>query len=376
MRIFVWILAGCMLLAAGYSIWGYTGKNYSDLQPASVSIRIASFGADVGNGNLLAIQPYLTAADYCDQQHFYRALHLYFAKAKAAGLLQQNTVAVLPEDIGTWLVLANEKTSIYQSDSVKNAVATIVNSNIFKFIRNLITTSAGDRIKHAFVYMKADSMIRIYTAVFSSLAKDFHVTIAAGSIILPQPALDATGKIYFQKGRLYYSAFIFDPQGKIQAGPVLKMLPVYDSGNSVASDTSLYMTAATPAGKVMVTADDNSSADLSYKKGKVMAVIFMTGDDKIWNAVWKGAQGFAVPTDAVTRTEDRSFLKRIMIREQTSSQLLPSVPGERTVIHNGFAGNLWEISYQNRLSVVRPMEPMLDLVPVKQQGVIVNTWFH
>lgn len=372
MNFFRWILVLCLLLIAWYFIWSYTGKDYSQLHNTPASINTTSSGVDAGKGNLVGVQPFFTAADYCDQQHFYDAIYPYFKKAQAAGWLQPKTIVVLPENTGSWLVFAHEKREIYQADSMRQAVATIVNSNIFFFIRNLLSTPADDKIKHAFVYMKAAAMVRIYTAVFSSLAKEFGVTIAAGSLVLPQPSLDTRGRIRVKKGPLYYSAFLFNPDGKIRAQPVFRKLPEYKPETDPGVDTSARAVISTGAGTIVVTAGETSTLSPSGLK-EVKAGVFLNGSDKIWDAVWWTQNSFGIPPEAIRKGEDKSALQQFLINALNAPK--PAGPLTGFKISNGYAGNLWEIPYRNNLLVLRS-DSLLAHAPVEKQGRIVNLWFR
>ena len=390
MRIFSWILAFCVVLAAGYYIWGYTGKSYSQLQPTVVPVSMMSSGANRQKGNLVAIQPYLTASDFCDRNHFYNVLYPYFKKAQDSGWLQPRTVVVLPENIGSWLAFAEEKTKVYQADSMRQAVATIVNSSIFNFIRYLMYTPADDKIKHAFIYMKAGTMARIYTAVFSDLAAQFKVTIAAGSIILPQPSLDSQGRIRTKKGQLYYSAYLFGSDGQIMSRPVLKRLPEYDSGRPVAAtDTNQYILLKTPAGSLAIAASETFHTGSSFPFSairQVKAQVFLNGQDKIWNTLWKSKTGFSIPLQAVQAGDDsislNNFLQDAVNASLLSSQLPKPGAVEGAVVFNGFTGRLWEIPFKNGLSIdyanlaAAPASGPVYHQPVKQQGTILNFWFR
>lgn len=373
MNFFRWVLVLCVLLVAWYLIWSYTGKDYSSLRSAPVSIDTTNSGVDGGKGNLVGMQPYFTSADYCDQQHFYNALRPFFNKARSAGWLQPKTLVVLPENTGSWLVLANEKATIYQADSMRQAVATIVNSNIIHFIQNLLSTPADDKIKHALVYMKAGTMVHIYTAVFSSLAKEFGVTIAAGSIVLPQPSLDRKGRIRVKKGQLYYSAFLFGPDGKIQARPVWKRLPEYNNGadGAAAADTNARLVAHIPAGSVLVTAE-GANAPVAAGMGKAKTGIFFNGSDKIWDAVWKVGNRFAIPSQAIQKGEDKSALQQFLINSLNTTSPAGAFAGFK--IGNGYAGHLWEIPFENKLLVLQS-DSLLAHAPVQGRGRIVNLWF-
>lgn len=373
MNFFRWVLVLCVLLVAWYLIWSYTGKDYSSLHSAPAPIDTTNSGTDAGKGNLVAIQPYFTPADYCDQQHFYNALHPYFNSARSAGWLQPKTLVVLPENTGSWLVFANEKTKIYQADSMRQAVATVVNSNIFNFIRNLLSTPSDDKIKHALVYMKAGTMVHIYTAVFSSLAKEFGVTIAAGSIVLPQPSLDRRGRIRVKKEQLYYSAFLFGPDGKIQARPVWKRLPEYNGADGLAAaDTNARMVAQTPAGRVLVT-EEGAGALAAPSSGKAKAGVFFNGSDKIWDAVWKVGTGFGIPPQAIQKGEDKSALQQFLINSLNTGNPAGILTGFK--IGNGYAGHLWEIPFENKLLVLRS-DSLLAHTPVRGRARMVNIWLR
>ncbi|MBE7173372.1 MAG: hypothetical protein INR73_22560 [Williamsia sp.] len=373
MKLFRWVLVLCLLLVAWYLIWSYTGKDYSSLRRPPVSIDTTSSGLNGGKGNMVGIQPFFSPVDYCDQQHFHDALYPYFKKAQAAGWLQPNTLVVLPENVGSGLVFAQEKSRIYGADSMQQAVATVVNSNIFYFIRYLLFTPANDKIKHALVYMKVPTMMHIYTAVFSSLAKEFGVIIAAGSLVLPQPSIDSRGRIRVKRGALYYSAFLFMPDGKIAARPVLKRLPGYSrQEDAVAADTLARLVVPTAAGTVAITAQGNNTLSPSRSK-EVKAAVYLNGSDKIWDAAWKVGNSFGIPAEAIRKGEDKSSLQQFLINSLNAPK--PTAPLKGFKISDGYAGQLWEIPYENKLLVLQS-DSLLAHAPVKGQGKIVNLWFR
>ena len=65
-------------------------------------------GHDADRGNLLGIQPWMTTADYVSRETFYDKLAEYLDVARSKGWLNARTVAVFPEYVGTWLVIAGE----------------------------------------------------------------------------------------------------------------------------------------------------------------------------------------------------------------------------------------------------------------------------
>src|ERR687889_1870300 len=99
MKLLTWIIALFVLMIAWYIIWSETGKDYSGLkQHLQGNIGIIQQGQNGGKGNIVGIQPFFSAVDYCDEQHFMECLRPYFQKARAEGLLQSNSIVVLPEN--------------------------------------------------------------------------------------------------------------------------------------------------------------------------------------------------------------------------------------------------------------------------------------
>ena len=105
-------------------------------------------------------------------------------------LLNEKTVVVFPEYIGTWLVAYEQKESLYQEPNIEAAMKALVMTNIFKFTAEWLTApDVKDKTKYAALAMKGKQAGLIYQEVFSALAQEFKVTIAAGSIVLPEPSV-------------------------------------------------------------------------------------------------------------------------------------------------------------------------------------------
>lgn len=51
----------------------------------------------------------------------------------------------------------------------------------------MLTATGGDRRSDAHLRMKAEQMASDYQQLFGGLAKEFGVTLVAGSIVLPAP---------------------------------------------------------------------------------------------------------------------------------------------------------------------------------------------
>ena len=104
-------------------------------------------GKDSGRGNLLGIEPYIAAADYASAQALQSKLDGYMSEAKRRGWLNEKTIILLPEYFGTWLVLADEPESVFQTDKLAVAEQRLVLRHIFGFLWQLLTQKKKENWK-------------------------------------------------------------------------------------------------------------------------------------------------------------------------------------------------------------------------------------
>lgn len=372
MKIFTWIMAFLILLMIAYNIWAESGKSYTAYTPAGLFTGVVnSQGEDAGKGNVIGVQPYFVPFDYCDEQHFMQVLRPYFEKAKSAGFLKPNSIIVFPENTGTWLVTANEKTAVYQVDSFQRAVSIIVNSNIFTFIRNLFSAKAADKISQALFLAKAGSIAKMYEAVFSSLAKEYRVTIVAGSVLLPNPSVNTTGRIKLKKGALFNASFVFGPDGKIINQPVLKQYIHHEEKQFVnASQNKNSPIIQTPAGTLSVLLSTDSWHRQTYSiTPDVMVVAASDEPSTSWSSPWKGFEdGAGVDTSGYGRiTVGEAWMKFGPGNNRNTSA--------RNVMYVFFSGKLWEKEFRGRL-ITRQKDSVKVYEPATARGRIVNLWLQ
>ncbi|MCO1999408.1 carbon-nitrogen hydrolase family protein, partial [Pseudomonas aeruginosa] len=99
-------------LFAAYAGWAErrpVGHYLSDLR-SQVSVVQGQPGE---RGNLLAVQPELFTPDYQSAERLQLKFHAYLENARRQGLLNERTVVVFPEHVGTWLVASGEKPEVY-----------------------------------------------------------------------------------------------------------------------------------------------------------------------------------------------------------------------------------------------------------------------
>ena len=202
-----------------YSIWVLIGvpSRTSILATTTISKDAnINIGSDSGRGNILGIQPYLTAINYANIPTFKQSIRAYIVEAKKNNLINAKTIVVLPEHIGSFLFAYEEKQSVYEKPTLEEAMKAIVSANVFKYIFTYFSAPSGnDKTKYATLALKADQSVKIYWEIFGELAKEFNVTIAAGSIVLPDATRTSTGIITVKNGTLYNTAAIFNADGKV-----------------------------------------------------------------------------------------------------------------------------------------------------------------
>lgn len=227
-KFFIRISILLAVLLAGYFIWSLTGRatekesGWSKNPEFKVRFEYIEQGADSGKGNLIGIQPYLTAVNYSTAYNFETSLRFYFEQLKREGKLNSQSVIVLPEHIGTWLVLANEKESVYKAASLQAAFKSIRSASLFSYLNGWFKSPVTDKNNYAILHLKATKMALQYKQVFATLAKEYKCSIAAGSMLLPDATVDASNTIQAKPGAfLYNTFFLFDTSGTI-VQPVTK----------------------------------------------------------------------------------------------------------------------------------------------------------
>lgn len=369
-----------LLLIAAYNFWAASGrmKSVQSLFPRYVIGNYESYGTNTGNGNVLALSPYLHTYDFSSEQAYYNMLHYYLNLAQQKKLLNDSTVVVLPEYIGTWLVAANEKTGIYKDTSVTDALKNIVYSNLGKFGWAYLFTNAKEKGKEAVFKMKAAKMLDIYQHTFSKLSKEFGVTIVAGSVVLPEPYVQ-NGKIEIHKGgSLHNIAAVFDKNGKVLSPLTKKRFPIEEelsfSTGVVKEKIPVYRT---PAGNlaVLICADawyPENFSEIADKPIDMLAVpSFVTGENTMQEQ-WNGYSGATTPSDV-----DKADVKQITEQEawmKYSAQRLAALPGLKAGMQVFLRGDLWNLGTDGNTLFSATSTMQLTKTPEEKTGSLVNCW--
>lgn len=309
-------------------------------------LNLHQLGSDRGRGNLLGIEPYMIPQDYISAESFYNKLNSYMLAAQQENWLNEKTVVVFPEYIGSWLLLAGENEKVLQSTSLSSAEQTIALNHLWDFTCNFLVAKEKGKAEAAFFRMKAEQMAEIYHDVFSRLAREFAVTIVAGSIILPAPQI-SNRRLIPSKGPLYNTSIVYQADGTPYPDPILKVFPTsveltflsHASANGLPSFD-------TPAGRlgVLICADSwfpQVYVPLKEQSIDLLAVPSFGGfTSYTWNDPWNGHDGWPIPSDV-----DRNDIKKITEGQAWNKYALAgriSSSGAKYGINVFLRGKLWD----------------------------------
>lgn len=245
-----------LLLLAAVALYVYldwtedrrSGPLLSDLRLRPIE----SQGSPGEAGNLLAIETRLLPADYQSRERLRLKFATYLEQAREAGLLNPRSVVILPEHVGTGLFAAGEKPEVQQARTLRDAMQWTALSNPREYLQRLFGNAADDRRTHSVLKLKARRMAGDYQQIFSDLARDYGVTLIAGSIVLPEPYLQ-DGRLHPGDGPLRQVSLSFDSQGRV-LGPLhyKHNLTRYERRYSEAPQPEPGRLLRTPAGALAV----------------------------------------------------------------------------------------------------------------------------
>ena len=218
MKLLIRLFIALAIFFAVYNVWvlmDVPNRNSVFVKTTVSKEGIISIGTDAGNGNILGIQPQLTAANYANIPTFKETIRAYLVEAKSKHLISAKTVVLLPEQIGSLLIAYEEKEKVYTASTIEEAMQSIVKTNLFKYIIAFFSADTPNKSIKAAIAMKSKQAGKIYWEIFRDLAKEFDVTIAAGSILLPNSTRTTEGTLKIDKGNLFNTAAIFNRDGKV-----------------------------------------------------------------------------------------------------------------------------------------------------------------
>jgi hypothetical protein len=336
---------------------------------------VAEYGTDAQRGNLVGVQPFMLPDDYRSADTFRTKLDGYLNVAARRGWLGDRTVIVFPEYVGTWLVAAGEKPRVVQASTIAAAMQALVLSHPLRFVRALPSARAEDAVKYSLFRLKAPVMAGIYHAVFSGLAREYGVTIVAGSIVLPSPGISG-GDLVIGDGELYNVSAVYRPDGSPHEDLVRKVFPIRDELPFITPAFAVDMPVfETPAGRlgVLICADSwypSPYEAIVAQEADFVAVPSYLSPDGVWAQPWRGYDGAPAPDDVDARdvgmiAEGEAWLKYALAGRLASA-------GIDHGINVFLRGDLWDLGSDGHTVVVR--ERAVVEARHVAGAAIVNSW--
>lgn len=364
---------GLFALFLIYNIWSRSGRNF--VYTGTYQSTVLSYGTDSGRGNILGMQPWFTPFDFSRPSAYYGILDFQFKQAKHAGLLNEKTIVLLPEYVGTWLVVAGEKHGVFTARELEPAMRRFVLSNLGGFALHYLRAGSDERAKEAVFRMKARYMKNIYEKTFAALAKKYQVHIVAGSIVLPGPNL-VDGELRSDKKALLYNvSCLFGPDGRIRGPLVLKRYPIAEEKTFTACAQTPAPRFETPAGQlgILICADAWYASAYDSIRGADIAVgPSYVSPAGAWDQAWQGYSGFDNPDDI-----DPHDLGRLSEKEAWLKYSLPKF-GPQFGIPAGMQvflrGELWDLGTDGAAILYDEQGVVRAPKQEKNRGQLINLW--
>jgi predicted amidohydrolase len=368
------ILSTIILIVITWVIWAYLGYNpkLPEIQSEiSLLEDIFPLHSDSTKGNVVGIQPYMLESDYLSQQQFLSKLESYFKAAQEAGFLRENTIVLLPEYLGTWLVISGEKKSVGNTGSLTWAMAQMILSHPFQFIKNFrISTQETDRIAAGLFRMKAGVMAEAYQITFSSLAEKYKIYIAAGSINLPDPQI-TKGRIQVNPNNpIYNTSFVFGPDGIPLPLSIRKAYPIESEKPFIAASSSTEIPKfKLPMGNIGVLVCADSWYPDAYEAIRGVDLVLVNSYCAIDGAMdvpWAGYNGSFAPEDV-----DLSDIGQLSEKQAWEKYALPGrigLSGAKNGVNVFLRGELWDLGTDGQPFFIRDGQ-LLQIQPAEKGGI-------
>lgn len=363
-----------ILLLFCWLIWSNYGRNLPYPVPKPYLSLVEKIpAADSLERTLVGIQPYMEVQDYLYQETFKEKITYYLHEARRQGFLGKNSAVLLPEYLGTWLVLEGEKHAIAKEKTLTDAMTLMVLSNFFEFgIFYFQDQEEKDKAAAALFRMKSRKMAKSFYLTFSELAKEFNTTLIPGSIILPEPRV-INGELEIEPtGKLYNASFVFGPDGKIIGKPILKAFPIESEQDFLTSaSTGELPVFELPIGKtsVLICADSwFPSAYENAKKNKAELILvpsYCTGEGTM-DKLWQGYSGQKEPSGT-----DLSDIGKITEQAAWEKYALPGQiekSGASYGMNVFLRGDLWDLGTDGQPLIIAK-EELVSVKPAEKAGI-------
>ncbi|MFZ5616797.1 MAG: carbon-nitrogen hydrolase family protein [Pseudomonadota bacterium] len=340
------LFAAAILAGGFYLYWPTRPAEESD------GFEVREFG-ERGDSAMILVEPALKARNYRRAEDLRAELARHLDEAKKRGWIDERSIIVFPEHIGTWLVAADAPALAYRSKSLATASLALIADGPLAFMRAWRRSGEDDRAAASFFRARGAAMARNYVEIFGSLARDYGATIVAGSIVLENPVIEGDA-VRTQYGALYNVSAVFKPDGSIHPSLVFKRHPIPSETAFARAGARATPVFETPGGRlgVLICADSwhpEMYAELSAGDVETVAVPAFLQADDAWGKAWGGyvtpPPDDVAPSDTGRLTEGEAWRTYAMPARLASSG---AVTGGAAFLH----GDLWDLGADGRTLAV------------------------
>ncbi len=276
--------------AASFVFWPGFRPNL-DHPPILHLTHSESFGENTGAGNVVGIEPVMEPLDYATPERFKAKIAGYLNEAQEKGWLNANTIVLLPEHLATWLVATDMGARVYSADDSTLPLIRILASEPVEALKSLFIFDDADPWAAALFRARADILSENIQHVFGGLAKEYGVTLIAGSAALMTAGIYDEGLSYGH-GPIFNASFIFGPDGLPIEDAVRKSHPIPSEQGFIKSFPAKAQPVFTLGDleyAVLICAD--SWFDDMYPPAAELILVpaFLTG--ATWDTPWAGYVG-------------------------------------------------------------------------------------
>ncbi|MCC5981197.1 MAG: carbon-nitrogen hydrolase family protein [Oceanicaulis sp.] len=331
-------VAALALVWAGWRYWPVSGDT-----PPQEAIAVTALGSPSGR-NLIGVEPALHQSDYRSPAALQSRLAAYLDAARDAGAIVPGSVVIFPEHVGTWLVASGAPASAFSARTVDGAMMSLAGAHPVSFAGALIGSNEDDRLAAALFRMRSVAMARNYQSVFAGLAREYGVTLVAGSIVLADPYVEDGAVRVRQGGPLYNVTAVFGPDGSPHPQLVRKAYPIpSEAGFTASAPPDGYPLFDTPAGRlgVLVCADSwHPDVYAAVGEAELLAVPAYLQPSGVWDQPWGGYvtpwPGDVPRGDAGRLTEGEAWQTHALAGRLSSTQALAGMTAF-------LGGTLWDM---------------------------------
>lgn len=333
-------------------------------------------GEDDGIGNVVAIQAWMDPTAYATEENFDQRLREYLDDAKRRGWLYDNTVVVLPEHLATWLIVIDEANGVIEADTAEQALKRMVPGNLSKFLSLRQDAPAEDAEQYALFALKSEQVAEVWQRVSKSIARDYGITLVAGSAWLPGPQF-VDGTLTVNVGQpMRNVSFVLGPDGQLVGDLISKSFPSDGEQDLVApGDLSLNATVPTVLGEVAVLLGEDAWYPDAWSQVRPSTPIVAvsphwTSPGGAWHDLWGGYSGFEAPADVSFVDEKEMIYSDAIIEYGLPGRLFDH--GVREGVTVPLRGQLWDLGTDGAIVGVHRKIPTEG--PLVNAPVLLNLW--